>query len=60
MHSLNSLVEWKQSRLFWLLQTEMQLPAFFHILPDLTVKEAHYGQHIADIPTIDEMLEKIV
>ena len=39
---------------------EMQLPAFFHILPDLTVKEAHYGQHIADIPTIDEMLEKII
>jgi len=38
---------------------EMQLPAFFHVMPDLTVKEAHYGQHIADIPTIDEMLAKI-
>ena len=38
---------------------EMQLPAFFHVQPDLTVVEAHYGQHIADIPTIDEMLAKI-
>lgn len=38
---------------------EMQLPAFFHVMPDLTVAEAHYGQHIADIPTIDEMLAKI-
>ncbi|MEG1862221.1 MAG: redoxin domain-containing protein [Oscillospiraceae bacterium] len=38
---------------------EMQLPAFFHVMPDLTVEEAHYGKYIADIPTIDEMLAKI-
>ena len=38
---------------------ELQMPAFFHVMPDLTVVEAHYGQHVADIPTIDEMLAKI-
>ncbi len=38
---------------------ELQFPAFFHVMPDLTVEEAHYGHHIADIPTVDEMLAKI-
>ncbi len=38
---------------------EEQLPAFFFVNPDLTVKEAHYGKNIMDMPTIDEMLAKI-
>lgn len=38
---------------------EEQLPAFFFVNPDLTVKEAHYGKTIMDMPTVDEMLAKI-
>ena len=38
---------------------EEQLPAFFYIDADLTVKEAHYAKSIMDMPTIDNMLAKI-
>lgn len=38
---------------------EMQFPAFFSVDKDMNVLEAHYGKHIADIPTVDEMLAKI-
>ena len=38
---------------------EEQLPAFFFVEPDLTVKEAHYGKTIMDMPTVDDMLAKI-
>ena len=38
---------------------EEQLPAFFYVDADLTVKEAHYAKSIMDMPTVDDMLEKI-
>lgn len=38
---------------------EAQLPAFFDVDADMTVKEAHYAKYIVDIPTVEEMLEKI-
>ncbi len=38
---------------------EEQLPAFFFVNPDLTVKEAHYASNIMDMPTVSEMLAKI-
>ena len=38
---------------------EQQLPAFFFLNGDMTVKEAHYARGIVDIPTVDEMLAKI-
>lgn len=38
---------------------EQQLPAFFFVDSDLTVKEAHYGKTIMDMPTVDDMLAKI-
>ena len=38
---------------------EEQLPAFFYVDSDLTVKEAHYAKGIMDMPTVDEMLAKI-
>ena len=38
---------------------EMQLPGFFAVDKDMVITEAHYGEHIADIPTVDEMLAKI-
>lgn len=38
---------------------EQQLPAFFYVDGDLTVKEAHYAKTIVDMPTIDDMLAKI-
>ena len=38
---------------------EEQLPAFFYVDSDLTVKEAHYAKSIMDMPTVDEMLAKI-
>lgn len=38
---------------------EEQLPAFFFVDPDLTVREAHYAKTIVDIPSVDEMLAKI-
>ena len=37
---------------------EEQLPAFFYLNADLTVKEAHYARSIADMPTVEEMLAK--
>lgn len=36
---------------------EQQLPAFFYLDADLTVKIAHYAKNIVDIPTVDQMLE---
>ncbi|MBQ3393983.1 MAG: redoxin domain-containing protein [Oscillospiraceae bacterium] len=38
---------------------EQQLPAFFHLDGDMNVIEAHYGRALVDIPTVDEMLEKL-
>lgn len=38
---------------------EEQLPAFFYVDAELTVKEAHYAKTIMDMPTVDEMLAKI-
>lgn len=38
---------------------EEQLPAFFFVNPDLTVREAHYAKTIVDMPSVDEMLAKI-
>ena len=38
---------------------EEQLPAFFFVDGDMTVKEAHYAKTIMDMPTVDEMLAKI-
>ena len=38
---------------------EEQLPAFFYVDADLTVKEAHYAKNIMDMPTVDDMLAKI-
>ena len=38
---------------------EGQLPAFFDVDGDMTVREAHYATYITDIPTVEEMLEKI-
>lgn len=38
---------------------EQQLPAFFFVDGDLTVKEAHYAKTIMDMPTVDDMLAKI-
>lgn len=38
---------------------EEQLPAFFYINLDLKVIEAHYAKNIMDMPSIDEMLEKV-
>ena len=38
---------------------EEQLPAFFYVDADLTVKEAHYAKNLMDMPTVDEMLAKI-
>lgn len=37
---------------------EEQLPAFFYIDQDMTVKEAHYARSIGDMPTVEEMLNK--
>ena len=37
---------------------EEQLPAFFYLDADLTVKEAHYATAIGDMPTVEEMLAK--
>ena len=36
---------------------EQQLPAFFFLAPDLTVKYAHYAKNIVDIPNVDGMLK---
>ena len=38
---------------------EEQLPAFFYVEPDLTVKVAHYASTIVDMPTADDMLAMI-
>lgn len=38
---------------------EEQLPAFFLLDSDLTVREARYAQNLMDMPTIDEILEKL-
>ena len=38
---------------------EEQLPAFFYVDADLTIKEAHYAKGIMDMPTVDDMLAKI-
>ena len=38
---------------------EMQFPGFFAVDKDMNLTEVHYGEHIADIPTVDEMLSKI-
>lgn len=38
---------------------EQQLPAFFYLDADLTVKEAHYAKNIIDIPNVEQMLAKI-
>ena len=38
---------------------EEQLPAFFYVDADLTVKEAHYAKNLMDMPTVDDMLAKI-
>ncbi len=38
---------------------EEQLPAFFYVDADMTVTQAHYAQTITDMPTIQEMLDKI-
>lgn len=35
---------------------EEQLPAFFYLEKDLTVKVAHYGRSIGDMPDVEEML----
>ncbi len=37
---------------------EEQLPAFFYIDADMTIKEAHYARSIGDMPTVEEMLAK--
>lgn len=37
---------------------EEQLPAFFYVDADLTVKEAHYANSIVDMPTVEDMLAK--
>lgn len=36
---------------------EEQLPAFFFVDGDMTVKTAHYAKNIMDMPTIDDMLK---
>ncbi|MDO4459529.1 MAG: redoxin domain-containing protein [Clostridia bacterium] len=38
---------------------EEQLPAFFYVEGDLTVKVAHYGTTIMDMPTAEDMLAMI-
>lgn len=38
---------------------EEQLPAFFLLDGDLTVREARYAQNLMDMPTIDEILAKL-
>lgn len=38
---------------------EEQLPAFFYVDADLTVKVAHYAKTIVDMPTADDMLAMI-
>lgn len=38
---------------------EQQLPAFFYLDKDLTVLDLHYAKNISDIPSPDELLEKI-
>lgn len=37
---------------------EQQLPAFFYVDEELNVIEAHYARNMADMPTIQEMLDK--
>jgi peroxiredoxin len=38
---------------------ETQLPAVFIVAPDKTIKFAHYGEHIGDIPSTAAMAENI-
>ena len=38
---------------------QMQLPAVFVILPDMTVAYAYYGQHIMDLPDFDGVLAQL-
>jgi len=38
---------------------EEQLPAFFLVNGEMIAEEVHYAKHIMDMPSVDEMLEKI-
>jgi thioredoxin-dependent peroxiredoxin len=38
---------------------ETQLPAVFIVAPDKTIKFAHYGKHISDIPSTVTMAANI-